>query len=191
MNERTARAATTFEHVGPKVEYGDVVISNEEADQFRQTALKGAKLTGLHIDDDDTRTIIQLTSYADGILSDAIGDYEVYSMSLVSKTILQANPDSWRSVISFARFNAKHRDTKIYNIYEVEGIMGEVTLAVRRVRVIRNLSRIAFDDNGDPFEDIYDRQRKAFETPLLSEDIEAIDARVERTTSRSLITGGH
>lgn len=189
MTDQTQESTTTFEHVGPRIAFGDVLISNEEAETFRLSASKGVKIKELFIGDAQSR--IQMTSYADGILSDAAADYDVYSMAYFSKTLLGQEPDFWRSSITFARYNAKNRDTKIYNIYEVESYQGEVVLGVRRVRIIRNLARLAFNENGDPYEDIYSRQRKAYEVPITSEDIVTIDRLVERTTSRSRVTGGH
>lgn len=178
----------TFEHVGPRVEFGDVAISAGEAELFRKSALQGIKVKELVLDDDETRIVT--SAYTSGFLSDAAADYDVYSSAFYSKTTMGANPDFWRSVITFARFNSKQSDTKIYNIFDVESYQGEPTFAARRVRVIRNLSRIAFDENGDPFEDTYSHQRKTFETPMTSEDVTTALRRVEGVINRSRATRG-
>lgn len=178
-----------FTHVGPRIALGDVAISPDDAEIFRQTALKGVKIRKLFIDDHET--LIQTTAFTDGLLSDAAADYEVDSMAVYSKSILGSTPDFWRSVVSFARFNAKHNDTKIYNIFEVENYEGELVRAVRTVRIIRNLSRLAFDDNGDPVQDTYSRQHKAFEVQMTSDDVSSVDLQVDRIVSRSRVTRGH
>lgn len=177
----------TFQHIGPRVAYGTAQITPDEAEVFRQAALQGAKVNKLAVSDDETR--IQTSAYTSGLLSDAAGDYDVYSMAFYAKSILGSDPDFWRSTVTFARFNDKHRDTKIYNIYEVETHGGEVAIATRRVRVIRHLSRIAFDDDGNPFEDVYSRQRKAFERAMTSDDIVNVNQSMQRLVNRQKVTG--
>lgn len=178
----------TFQHIGPRVAYGTAAITFEEAEQFRQSALLGAKINRLVIDDDATQ--IQTSAYTNGLLSDAVGDYDVYSSAFYTKTVKGNGPDFWRSIVTFARFNDKHRDTKIYTAFEVETCEGEVELALRRVRVIRNLSRIAFDDDGNPFEDIYSRQRKAYEAVMTGDDVAMVAQRMKRIIERHRATGG-
>jgi hypothetical protein len=178
-----------FTHVGPRVELGDVAISSDDAESFRQTALKGVKIKKLLVADHET--LIQTTAFTDGILSDASADYDIYSMAVYSKSVLGDTPDFWRSVISFARFNAKNADTKIYNIYDVESYEGTPVRAVRTVRIIRNLSRLAFDDNGEPVQDTYSRQHKAFEVQMTPDDVSSVDQQVERIVNRSRVTRGH
>ncbi len=180
-------SSETFQHIGPRVAYGTAQLTPDEAEYFRQAALQGAKVNKLIVTDDETR--IQTSAFTSGLLSDAVGDYDVYSQAFYAKSILGSRPDFWRSTVTFARFNDKHRDTKIYNIYEVESHAGEVAIATRRVRVIRHLSRIAFDDEGNPFEDVYSRQRKAFERAMTSEDITIVDQRMKRLVSRQQVTG--
>jgi hypothetical protein len=177
----------TFQHIGPRVAFGTAQISSDEAEHFRQVALQGSKVNKLRVSDDET--LIQTSAYTNGLLSDAVGDYDVYSMAFYAKSILGSRPDFWRSTVTFARFNDKHRDTKIYNIYEVETHGGEVAIATRRVRVIRNLSRIAFDDDGNPFEDVYSRQRKAFERVMTTDDIHTVDQSMKRLLQRQQATG--
>jgi hypothetical protein len=174
-----------FQQVGPRVEFGQVGITPAEADRFRRVTLEGVKVKRLEIS--DIATFIMTTSYATGVLSNAAGDYEVDEASFYAKNIGQQNPDYWRSVITFARYNQKHADTKIYNIYETEWSGGEVVSAVRRVRVIRNLTRIAFDESGDPYEDVYSRQYKAFEAPMTGEDVTIVEDRVRRTMARQRV----
>jgi len=60
--------------------------------------------------------------------------------------------------------------------------------AVRRVRVIRNLTRLAFDETGEPYEDNYSRQRKAFEYPMESSDVEVVVTRVTQIMNRQRVT---
>lgn len=177
-----------FKHVGPRVQFGEVGISNDEAEAFRQTALKGAKINELILDDDYTS--IQTSCNTSGFITDAAADYDVYSHSFYTKTTLGSDPDFWRSSITFARYNQKHSDTKIYNTYDVETQEGEVLMAVHRVRIIRKLSRLAFDQNGEPYNSIYSRQFKSYETQMVPEDIPDIDLRIERLLSRNKVTGG-
>ena len=177
-----------YKHIGPRVESGDVLISGEEAEIFRKTTLKGSKINKLIIDDE--KTLVQTSSFTSGFMSDAAADYDVYSSAFYAKRDSGVAPNFWRSVISFARFNMKHSDTKIYNIYEVESYEGELARAVRQVRVVRNLSRIAFDADGNPFDDTYSRQHKAFEKPMMSEDVETVDRQVESIVKRYYATSG-
>jgi len=175
-----------FEHVGPHVDFGTVLIDNDQAETFRQNALQGTKIHKLSIDDE--LTYIWTASYASGVLSDAAADYQVEESSFYAKSIAGANPDYWRSVVTFARFNLQNKETKIYNIFEVEAHAGEVTSAVRKVRVLRNLSRLAFDEKtGEPYEDIYSRQRKTFEVPMEPDDVSQVATRIGRIMSRQRI----
>lgn len=180
-------SAGLFEHIGPRVEFGSANITNEEAETFRQIALRGLKINKLFVDDAETR--IQTSAYTSGLISDAMGDYDVPSLAFYTKSILGTDPDYWRSVITFARFKSSSKEAKIYNIYDVESHGGEVALAARRVRIIRNLARVVFDENGDPYEDVYSRQYKSYETLMTSQDIEEIDQRTSRIIRRSEATG--
>lgn len=175
-----------FEQVGKHVELGDVSISQDDADRFRHAALQGAKIHKLFIG--DSSTYIWTASYATGVLAQAASDYEVDERAFYAKSVAGQDPHFWRSVITFARFNQKHADTKIYNIYEVEAQGGELLTAVRKVRIIRNLTRIAFDENGEPTEDIYSRQRKGFEVPMQPEDVDLVVRDVERIVNRQRVT---
>lgn len=170
-----------FEQVGPVVEYGDVEINREEAERFRQLAQLGTKIKELEVSDSQTRLIT--TSYATGVLSDAAGDYEVSESAFYTKSMYDSNPELWNSRITFARYNQRNADTKIYNIYVVESVQGQVLQATRRVHIIRNLSRLVIQNN-EPSEEIYSRQYKAFEQPLVGDDIESIDRRMHQITAR-------
>lgn len=171
----------TFEHIGPTVEYGDVRIDEAAGELFRKTALLGTRLRRLHIGDVSTQ--IETTSYATGMLSDAASDYEVDEVAYFSRSTGWQNPEYWQSKMTFARYNQKHADTKIYTIYEAEYHGGEVTSAVRRVRIIRNLTRLAFED-GEPVEDTYSRQHKAFEVPMEPDDVTSVAIAVDRIMRR-------
>lgn len=189
MTERQFEARTitpNFEHVGPIVDFGDVQIDGDQAEAFRKVALQGTKIKELSIDDDSS--LVWTTSYASGVLSQAAADYDVYESAYFAKSITGARPDFWRSVVTFARYNQKHSDTKIYNIYEVEAHAGEVTSAVRHVRIIRNLSRITFNAAGEPYEDTYSRQRKTFQTPMQPEDVELVSTNIGRIMNRQRAT---
>lgn len=177
-----------FQVVGPRVEFGTVHIDHDDATRFRQIALNGTTIRDLNIT--DTSTYIYMTSYATGVLSDAKGDYAVSDSGFYAKTVAWAQPDYWRSTITFSRFNQKYADQKIYNVFEVESHAGELVSAVRKVRVIRNLTRLAFDpQTGEPIEETYSRQRKAFERPLSPEDIDAIATRATQIVSRQRVLG--
>ena len=175
----------TFEHVGPKVDFGTVLIQPEEAETFRKTLLQGAKIRKLEINDESS--LLWTTSYATGVLSTAAADYGVDESAYYAKTLAGSNPDYWRSVITFARYNSQQADTKIYNIYEVESQSGELMSAVRKVRIIRNLTRLTFNNAGEPYEDSYSRQRKAFEYPMESRDVEAVETRVTQIMNRQRV----
>lgn len=175
-----------FQQVGSRVGLGEISITPAEADRFRRATLEGEKVKRLEIS--DNATLILTTSYASGVLSDAAGDYEVDETSFYAKNTAGCDPDYWRSVITFSRYNQKHADTKIYNIYEAEWGGGELIGAIRKVRVIRNLMRIAFDESGEPYEDVYSRQYKTFENPMRGEDVEIVEGRVRRTMSRQRLT---
>lgn len=175
-------------HVGPHVEFGEAAISDVEAEAFRKTSLKGIKIAKLAISEHATQ--IQTLAYTSGMMSDAAGDYDVTSSAFYSKLTLGSEPNYWRGVVTFARFNDKHRDTKIYNSYEVVTNEGEPLLAVRKVRIIRNLTRLVFDESGEPYEDVYSKQHKGYEQPMTSEDIDLVDQQVERIIRRSRATRG-
>jgi len=180
---------TVFKHVGPRVAEGDVRITAEQAREFQGIALLGTKIDRLSLD--DISTSVWAKSYATGALSTYEGDYEVDETAVFSKSVEGPEPHYWRSVVNFVRYNEKHADTKIYNIFEVTALQGEVTSAIRRVRVIRNLTRVAFDEEtGEPYDDNYSRQRRTFESPMEPEDIEAVRIRVSRLMSRQLVTSG-
>ncbi|MBC7565243.1 hypothetical protein H7100_03395 [Candidatus Saccharibacteria bacterium] len=176
----------TFEHIGPVVDFGDVQIDSDQAEVFRKNALQGTKIHKLLVDDEFS--YVWTASYATGVLSSAAADYDVPESAFYAKSFSGMNPDYWRSVVTFARYNQKHADTKIYNVYEVEAHAGEVTSAVRRVRIIRNLSRLTFNQAGEPYEDTYSRQRKSFETPMQPEDVELVSAHITRIMNRQRVT---
>lgn len=178
-----------FEKIGAPVSFGDVYISDDHAEEFRKIALQGTRIKSLQLT--DTRTEIMTTSYASGVLSDAAADYDVYETAYYAKSVRESNPDFWRSVITFARYNQKNADTKIYNVFSVESINGSVEHATREVRIIRNLSRIAFDGNGEPIVDTYSRQYKAFEQPLMEGHIDHIATSVDRIMRRQAATRPH
>lgn len=186
--ERDESMKPNFEHVGPIVDFGDVRIDNDQAEAFRKSALNGTKIRKLAIEDESS--LVLTTSYATGVLSTAAADYDVSESSFYAKSFSGLHPDYWRSVVTFARYNQKHADTKIYNVYEVEAYAGEVTSAVRRVRVIRNLSRIAFDQAGEPYEDMYSRQRKSFEIPMQPDDVGFVSTSMTRIMNRQRVTSG-
>lgn len=175
-----------FEHIGPIVDFGDVRIDNDHAEAFRKNALEGTKIHKLFIGDESS--YIWTASYATGVLSTAASDYDVPESAFYSKSFTGSHPDYWRSVVTFARYNQKHADTKIYNVYEVEAYGGEVTSAVRRVRILRNLSRITFNQAGEPYEDTYSRQRKSFETPMQPDDVELVSTLMTRIMNRQRVT---
>lgn len=175
-----------FERIGTPVSFGEVAISDDQAERFRTIALQGTRIKSLQLT--DVRTEVVTTSYASGVLSDAAADYDVYETAYYAKTVRESDPDFWRSVITFARYNQKNADTKIYNRFSIESVNGSVEHAVREVRIIRNLSRIAFDGNGEPFVDTYSRQYKAFEQPLQDDHIDHIETSVDRIIRRQAAT---
>lgn len=175
-----------FDQVGDTVPYGETAITHDDADRFLSAAMDGVKIRSLFIG--DFATEIVTTTYASGILSNASADYDVTEESCMSKTTFDNKPDRWRSFMMFARYNQKNRDTKIYNMYDIESLGGELMLARRQVRVIRDLTRVAIRD-GDIFEEVYSRQRKAFEVPLTSEDVDLAIERKDRIMRRRLATG--
>lgn len=181
----------TFQHIGKRVEFGDVALTPEDVALFRLTALQGVRIRKFART--DTQTALLVSSFTDGVIAprDAAADYSVYSSAFYSKSVMESDPDYARSTITFARFNDKNRNTKIYNIYDVESFEGETVMAAHRVRVIRDLSRIAFSEEGEPYEDVYSRQRKGYETPMTSKDVANVAHLVDRITTRARITGGH
>jgi len=176
----------TFKHVGPRVDPGDVRISDDEVQLFRSTALLGSRIRNLSVDNESS--YIWASSYATGVLSDAAADYGVDETAFFSKSTAGIKPAYWRSTITFARYNQAHADTKIYNIFEVEAADGEVIAAKRKVRIIRNLVRFVFDEEGEPIEDAYSRQRRAFEHPMTPEDVAQVAIRVDRVMRRQRAT---
>ncbi len=181
----------TFQHVGKRVELGDVALSKEDVSAFRLSALKGARIT--EFVETDTESRFKTRSSADGIMTDRdlAADYDVAAMAFFAKGVALWDMDYARTKITFARYNQKNEGVKIYNIYDVESFGGEPVRATRLVRVIRNLSRLAFDETGEPVREKYDEQRKAYEVQMTSDDVARVDELVERITRRSLITGGH
>ena len=175
-----------FEQIGPEVNFGDVRIDNKQAELFRQNALQGTKIRTLSVE--DHYSYLLTSAYATGILSTASADYDVPESAFFSKNFKGANPDYWRSVVTFVRYTQKHADTKIYNAYEVESHGGEVVSAVRRVRIIRNLSRLTFNQAGEPYEDEYSLQRKSFQVPMQPGDVEAIATGMKRIMNRQRVT---
>jgi hypothetical protein len=177
---------TNFVQVGPRVPAGEVQIGEEDAELFRrETRLSGVHIRKFEMDDSSIKTIA--TSYAKGELADAASDYEVAESSFYAKSIAGTQPNFWHNTVTFARWNLKNRETKIYNIFEVESLEGELTQAVRRVRIIRNLSRIAFDDSGEPYEDVYSRERKVFERPMVEDDVHRVITHMAHITSRQRV----
>lgn len=175
-----------FEQVGPRVELGDVVIDSAQAEVFRRAALSGTKVSDLAFSDDASR--IRTTSYATGVLSDAFADYAVPESFFTGLTEQRLDPRYWRSQIRFSRYSDKNRETRISNIYQVEMNDGQVMFAARRVEILRNLARIATDEDGEPTLDVYDRQRKAFEQPMTADDVEMVAQKALRITSRQRVT---
>ena len=49
----------------------------------------------------------------------------------------------------------------------------------------------ASDANGEPVQDTYSRQHKAFEVQMTSDDVVSVDRQVERIVNRSRVTRGH
>lgn len=177
---------SVFEQVGPTVGFGDVLIDEASAERFRKTALQGTKINELLVSDDFTQ--LKTSSYAGGVLSDAFGDLNTADTAFYTKNFYGANPDFWRSIVTFARFKKDYADIKIYNRYEVEAHAGEVVAATRQVRVLRNLSRIAFNNEGEPYEDVYSEQRKMFETPMQHQDVKLVGMKMERIMNRQRVT---
>lgn len=175
-----------YEQVGPTIRSGDVLIDDEAAEQFRLSALLGTKLKKLTKEAEFTH--IQTASYASGILSDAFGDFNVSDEAVYAKSTYGANPDFWRSVITFTRIRKDDADLKIYNRYEVEAHDGEVAVATRRVRILRNFSRIALDEDDEPVEEVYKKERKKYETLMRPEDIELVSQKMERIIHRQHAT---
>jgi|GEM_PF-2725872 len=176
----------TYIRVGPPVATGDVRISKEDGRAFQQLALLGTKIHRLSLDDDTTA--VWANSYASGILSTMDADNEVYENAVFSKSIEGPGP-YWRSVVNFVRYNQKHADTKIYNIFDVSSRDGEVSSAIRHVRVVRNLTRIAFnEETGEPYDDNYSRQRRTYQTAMEPEDIGSVALRIERIMNRQKVT---
>lgn len=173
-----------FKLIGPSVEFGDVAIDYEHADSFRQHAMMGTKIRRLEVN--ETHTLIDTTSYASGVLSDAAADYSVDERAYFGKTVYGQDPDFWRSSVTFARYNQKNADTKIYNIFEVEAIGSEPVHAVRRVHIIRHLSRLSIEDD-EPFEECYSRQYKKFERPMTHEDVAQVNTSIKRIIARQAI----
>lgn len=175
--------AEHFQLIGQRVSTDDTAMSVEMAEKFRQAALEGERIKELTID--DQRTDILVTSYASGVISDAAADYEVPESAYFARSRGgEIGENSWSSTVTFARYNLKHADTKIYNIYNIELYEGDVVSAVRRVRVIRSLSRLAFTDSGEPFEDTYSRQYKFYEKIFRSEDVSGVVDTMRRIQAR-------
>jgi hypothetical protein len=174
-----------FERIGEPVAFGEPLISDEHAQTFQQIALMGTKIKKLEL---DTRTEIWTSSYARGMLSDAMGDYEVAESGFYGYTIRENDPHFWRSVVTFARFNQKNADTKIYNRYIVESVHGEVSHAVREVRVLRNLSHIAIGEDAEPYMEVLSRQRKMFEKAMTDEDVDNVAVMADRVVRRQAAT---
>ena len=175
-----------YDRVGSVVPYGEVAITQDDAARFLSSALDGVKIEKLRVDQYSFE--VTTSTYTSGILSDASSDYEVTEESCMSKTTFGCAPNYWHSKMLFARYSQKNHDAKIYNLYEVESIDGELMMARREVRVIRSLSRIAID-GGDLEEEVYDRQHKMFEVPLSADDIDLVVERKDRTMRRRVATG--
>lgn len=178
-----------FKRLGPKVEHSESAISYEDALEFQKIAFIGARMAELALS--DSEMVLWMATGNDGILSDASGDYDVAAHSVFSKSIIGTREDYWQSTIAFARYRQSNRGLKIYNIYKVWAVEGEVAEAVRQVRVIRKLSRISFDKENTPFEDIYRDDRNYFEVPMKPENIEKISDDVQRLVARNRATSGH
>lgn len=181
--------AESFKHIGPRVEPGDIRISSDDAERFRVAALQGTRIADLRVT--DTRTEIAVTSYASGMISsvaEAAADYRVAERAFISKSTYDSElAPYWRTRVRFARFNLENRDTKIYNDYTIEEFDGTIMSAVRQVRVLRNLTRVAIGVDGEPYMDVLDRERKVFETPIEPEDIEKIETDIRRITQRQSV----
>lgn len=174
-----------FQHVGKRVEQGTVLVTPEDVELFRLTALEGVKMR--KFSRTETQTTFWMSSFTSGavILRDSASDYDVPSLAFYSKTVMESEPDYGRSTITFARYSQRDRNTKIYNIYDVESQDGEATMAVRRVRILRDLSRIAFNEDGEPYDDVYSHQRKVYEVPMTSDDVVRVARLVDRITRRA------
>ena len=175
-----------FKEVGPDVDYAQMSISPEQAEAFRRTLLEGAKINELHIG--ETSSLIWTSSYATGILSNWAGDHSVDESAYFAKSVASSDPNFWRSVIYFARYNEQQADTKIYNIYEIISHEGEVMSAVRKVRTIRNLTQVAIDKSGEPYNQTVSRQRREVKYALQPSDIDEVAERVRRVIGRQAAT---
>jgi len=183
MAERQA-VSPTFHMVGPRVEFGTVHIDHDDATKFRQIGVRQATIRDLQIT--ETGTHIYATSYRTGTLTDTKCDDVEGDSGFFARTVAWAKPDYWRSTLTFSRFSDDDGiDQRIYNIFEVEAHEGELISAVRKVRIFRNLTKVAIDDEtGEPVDETYGRERKAFERPLLPEDIDLIAQRAARVMSQ-------
>lgn len=183
-----------FEHIGPHVPYGEVYISPEEAEQFRVLSLEGTKIHKLSMTDTDRYMLT--ASYASAVLAlSAIdSDDDVPESAFISKSMASNDPDMWRSKIAFARYKSSTAQEKIYNFFEVESNLGEVTIATRTVRVVRHLTRIAFDEYGNPYDETYSRQNKSFQIPMQPGDVAGIETKIGQVMQRQRVlsqrTGG-
>ncbi len=178
--------AEHFQLIGQRVSLDDTEMSFEKAEEFRRAALQGERIKELVLN--GQRTDILVTSYASGVISDAAADYAVPESAYFARSRGgEIGANSWSTIVTFARYNLKHADTKIYNIYGLELYEGDVVSAVRRVRVIRSLSRLAFTDSGEPFEDTYSRQYKFYEKPFRSEDVSGVVDTMRRIQARQRV----
>lgn len=182
-----------FQLVGKPVEKGDVSLSNEDVAAFREIALSGLKLNEHSMDEHTDTTKIITSSFTDGIITerDLAADYDVYSLMFRGETVMSSDPDRARITVTLARYNLANQGLKIYNIYDVHSLEGETVMAARRVRIIRELSRLTFDEIGQPFLEKYDKQWKAYEVPMTSQDVEYVGAFSGRLAKRVSVTGGH
>jgi hypothetical protein len=175
-----------FERIGPKVAPGSVEIAYDTAERFRKIALQGTKIAALEL---DNTTEILTKSYASGVLSEAVRDREwvqgVADVGIFARTTMRTQPDSWSSIVHFARFRfINDVDTKFYNHYEVTTVEGVVTNALRQVRIIRDTSEIEMDGTGDTIRKMIDSDRKTFEHPLRVTDIDRLQTVMGQVMAR-------
>ena len=177
-----------YEHVGPRVEYGDVRISAIEANDFRRIALLGSKITKIAMDDNSSS--VWAVSYATGALSDYWGDYAVPESAILSKSSAGPEPGYWRSAMHLTRYSLKHANVRIHNTFEVQSKDGEVTRAVRSVRVLQAFTRVTFDESRDDFiSEVHDKKYKSYEVPMEAEDIPMLGEKLDRLMNRQRVTG--
>lgn len=176
-----------FKQVGKTVEFGDVRVDYDAANELRQAALEQLPIKQLAIG--DTTTSIRGTVLAPGYMSEAAGDYNVTHSQVIGVMEYASNPETWHSKLIFVKSRDSSRDTKIYTTYETEAIGGDLLMARKKVNVIRHLARVVFRDD-EPFNEYYDHQYKVYEQPLTLDDIETATASLRRVVNRAKIQRG-